>query len=96
MAEAPWKQKMWGERPFWGVGPEFDPWWTLNEEQKKLQKDIMELCRTKIRPHAVCIQIKYFAVLIKHHSSEHCIATLKHIFVKVTYHSLELVRKLCF
>ncbi|KAF0298302.1 NADH-cytochrome b5 reductase 1 [Amphibalanus amphitrite] len=53
MDSEPWTEKMWGGRKFWGVGSEFDPWWTLNEKQKKLQQDLMEICRTKIRPHAI-------------------------------------------
>ncbi|XP_037085486.1 probable acyl-CoA dehydrogenase YngJ [Pollicipes pollicipes] len=46
-------QKMWGSRPFWGVGSEFDPSWTLTDRQKKLEADLIELCRKKIRPHAI-------------------------------------------
>ncbi|XP_066966515.1 uncharacterized protein [Macrobrachium rosenbergii] len=45
--------KPWGKGEFWGVGSEYDPDWVLTESQKKLQADLMELCRTKIRPHAI-------------------------------------------
>jgi len=45
--------KMWGSRPFWGVGAEFDPQWMLTDDQKKIQTDLIELCRKKIRPHAI-------------------------------------------
>ncbi|XP_042859710.1 probable acyl-CoA dehydrogenase YngJ [Penaeus japonicus] len=45
--------KPWGSKEFWGVGSEYDPDWLLTEGQKKIRGDLMELCRTKIRPHAI-------------------------------------------
>ncbi|XP_047469723.1 complex I assembly factor ACAD9, mitochondrial-like [Penaeus chinensis] len=45
--------KPWGNKEFWGVGSEYDPDWLLTEAQKKIRDDLMELCRTKIRPHAI-------------------------------------------
>lgn len=45
--------KPWGSKEFWGVGSEYDPDWLLTETQKKIRDDLMELCRTKIRPHAI-------------------------------------------
>lgn len=44
---------MWGSREFWGVGYEYDPIWVLDDEQKALQRDLIELCRTTLRPNAV-------------------------------------------
>ncbi|XP_013415256.1 uncharacterized protein LOC106177115 [Lingula anatina] len=46
-------QKMWGERQFWGVGSDYDPPYTLTEEQKQIERDLIELCRTTLRPNAV-------------------------------------------
>ena len=44
---------MWGKRPFWGVSFDYDPQWFLTEEQKEIQKKLIELCRTTLRPNAV-------------------------------------------
>ncbi len=46
-------QKMWGKEPFWGLGNEFDPQWLLSEDQKKLQRMIIDLCQTEMRTNAV-------------------------------------------
>ncbi|XP_037785192.1 uncharacterized protein LOC119580999 [Penaeus monodon] len=46
------KMKKWGKGEFWGVGSDYDPDWVLTERQKKLRDNLIELCRTKIRPHA--------------------------------------------
>ena len=45
--------KMWGKEPFWGLGFEFDPQWLLSDEQKKLQKTLIDLCQTSMRENAV-------------------------------------------
>ncbi|MEZ5667031.1 MAG: acyl-CoA dehydrogenase family protein [Alphaproteobacteria bacterium] len=45
--------KMWGSEPFWGLGFEWDPQWLLNDEQKRLQAKLIELCRTTLRDNAV-------------------------------------------
>ena len=45
--------KMWGKDPFWGLGYEFDPQWLLTDEQKKLQKTLIDLCQTSMRENAV-------------------------------------------
>ncbi|KAF0308155.1 NADH-cytochrome b5 reductase 1 [Amphibalanus amphitrite] len=45
--------KRWGSRPFWGLGTELDPDWTLTESQKELRSQLIELCRERIRPHAL-------------------------------------------
>src|SRR6185436_16527673 len=45
--------KMWGKEPFWGLGFEFDPQWLLTDEQKKLQKTLIDLCQTSMRENAV-------------------------------------------
>ena len=46
-------EKMWGSEPFWGLGAEWDPQWLLTDSQKKLQADLIELCRTTLRENAV-------------------------------------------
>jgi alkylation response protein AidB-like acyl-CoA dehydrogenase len=46
-------EKMWGAEPFWGLGAEWDPQWLLTDSQKKLQADLIELCRTTLRENAV-------------------------------------------
>lgn len=46
-------EKMWGDGPFWGLGAEWDPQWLLTDRQKKLQADLIELCRTTLRENAV-------------------------------------------
>ena len=50
---------MWGHTEFWGLGSEFDPDWVLSENQKKIQEQLIEVCRKKIRPHAVSNIIKF-------------------------------------
>ncbi|MGH6894862.1 MAG: acyl-CoA dehydrogenase family protein, partial [Dongiaceae bacterium] len=45
--------KMWGKEPFWGLGYEFDPQWLLTDEQKKLQKALIDLCQSSMRENAV-------------------------------------------
>lgn len=45
--------KRWGNRPFWGLSFDYDPQWFLTEEQKEIQKRLIELCRTTLRPNAV-------------------------------------------
>lgn len=53
--------KQWGGREFWGVGFEFDPQWFLTEEDKALQSQLVELCRSTLRPNAVS---KHFPVFM--------------------------------
>lgn len=45
--------KRWGTRPFWGLSFDYDPQWFLTEEQKEIQKRLIDLCRTTLRPNAV-------------------------------------------
>lgn len=47
------EEKEWGKHEFWGLGYSYDPQWTLSEELKDLQRKLIEVCRTKIRPKAV-------------------------------------------
>ena len=47
------EMKYWGNRPFWGLSFDYDPQWFLTEEQKEIQKRLIELCRTTLRPNAV-------------------------------------------
>ena len=58
--------KKWGKNDYWGIGPEYDPNFLLTEGQKKLLDQLMELCRVKIRPHAV----SDLAYIIYHYRSE--------------------------
>jgi hypothetical protein len=45
--------KTWGKDPFWGLGYEFDPQWLLTDEQRKLQKTLIDLCQQSMRENAV-------------------------------------------
>ncbi|XP_071520471.1 uncharacterized protein [Panulirus ornatus] len=45
--------KKWGRGAYWGIGAEYDPNWILTEKQKKLQADLIDLCRVKIKPQAI-------------------------------------------
>ena len=47
------EEKTWGKRPFWGVSFDYDPQWLLDDEQKKLQRQLIQLCRTTLRHNAV-------------------------------------------
>lgn len=47
------QMKPWGRSEYWGLGAEYDPDWVLTEAQKQLRAELIELCRTKIRPRAV-------------------------------------------
>lgn len=47
------EMKKWGKGEYWGQSAAFDPEWLLTEKQKKLRDDLIELCRVKIRPHAI-------------------------------------------
>lgn len=44
---------MWGDQPYYGLGYEFDPQWFLSDDQKKLQKELIEVCEKVIRPNAI-------------------------------------------
>jgi len=44
--------KIWGGEPYFGLDYEFDPQWYLTEDQKKLQKQLIEVCHDVIRPQA--------------------------------------------
>jgi len=48
--------KRWGTRPFWGLSFDYDPQWFLTAEQKEIQKRLIELCRTTLRPNAVSLK----------------------------------------
>lgn len=45
--------KMWGSEPYFGLDSGFDPDWYLTEDQKRLREELIELCRTVLRPNAV-------------------------------------------
>ena len=44
--------KLWGGEPYFGLNFEFDPQWYLTDDQKKLQKQLIEACHDVIRPQA--------------------------------------------
>ncbi|MBN36115.1 MAG: acyl-CoA dehydrogenase [Rhodospirillaceae bacterium] len=44
--------RQWGEEPFYGLDESFDPQWFLNDRQKALQKQLIEVCHDVIRPQA--------------------------------------------
>ena len=51
--------KTWGEeKEFWGLNWSYDPQWILNEEQREIQRKLIECCRTVVRPNAVSVIIK--------------------------------------
>jgi alkylation response protein AidB-like acyl-CoA dehydrogenase len=43
----------WGGEPYFGLDSGFEPDWFLTEDQKKLRADLIELCRTVLRPNAI-------------------------------------------
>ena len=45
--------KMWGDRPFSGLGFEWDPQWLLSPAQKALQTELIALCETTLRANAI-------------------------------------------
>ncbi|CAL4065939.1 unnamed protein product, partial [Meganyctiphanes norvegica] len=45
--------KAWGRSEFWGLSADYDPEWILTEEHKQLRDKLMDLCKKKIRPHAI-------------------------------------------
>ena len=50
--------KFWGKRPFWGLSFDFDPQWYLTDEQKEIQRRLIELCRTTLRRNAVSFALQ--------------------------------------
>ena len=45
--------KQWGKQAFWGLDFGMDPQWCLDDEQKRIQHDLIQLCKTTLRPNAV-------------------------------------------
>ena len=45
--------KMWGDVEFDGLGYEFDPTWFLTDEDRALERQIIDACQRVIRPLAV-------------------------------------------
>ena len=45
--------KMWGDAEFDGLGYEFDPVWFLTDEDRALEKEIIDACQRVIRPLAI-------------------------------------------
>lgn len=45
--------KKWGAENFWGLSYDYDPQWILDDEQKAIQRELIDVCRTVIRPQAV-------------------------------------------
>ncbi|VDC33927.1 acyl-CoA dehydrogenase family protein [Pseudogemmobacter humi] len=52
--------RMWGDQPYFGLDASFDPDWLLTEAQKELRAELIELCRTTLRPNAVEADKKNF------------------------------------
>jgi alkylation response protein AidB-like acyl-CoA dehydrogenase len=46
------EEKMWGDEPFWGLGYEWDPDWTLTDRQKELRATLIGLCEQEMRANA--------------------------------------------
>ena len=47
------EQKMWGDEPYYGLGYDFDPQWFLTDEQKEIQRKLIELCHSTLAPNAI-------------------------------------------
>jgi alkylation response protein AidB-like acyl-CoA dehydrogenase len=45
--------KRWGDEPYYGLDDEFDPQWFLTDTQRELQRELIEVCRTVLRPTAI-------------------------------------------
>jgi hypothetical protein len=45
-------ERLWGMTPFWGISSAYDPHWLLTPSQLALQQDLIQLCRTTLRPNA--------------------------------------------
>jgi alkylation response protein AidB-like acyl-CoA dehydrogenase len=45
--------KMWGDEEYFGLGHEFDPHWFLSDDDRALERDIIDACQRVIRPLAV-------------------------------------------
>lgn len=52
--------KMWGDQPYFGLDESFDPDWLLTQGQKELRAELIELCRTTLRPNAIEADAKNF------------------------------------
>ncbi len=45
--------KTWGAEPYYGLDFDFDPQWFLTDEQRELQRQLIEVCETTLRPNAI-------------------------------------------
>ena len=45
--------KQWGKQAFWGLDFGMDPQWYLDDEQKRIQHNLIQLCKTTLRPNSV-------------------------------------------
>jgi alkylation response protein AidB-like acyl-CoA dehydrogenase len=45
--------KLWGGKPYYGLGYDFDPQWFLTPEQQALQARLIELCHGTLKPNAI-------------------------------------------
>jgi alkylation response protein AidB-like acyl-CoA dehydrogenase len=45
-------EKMWGGEPYWGLGYDWDPNWTLTDRQQELRATLIELCEKELRENA--------------------------------------------
>lgn len=44
--------KSWGGEPFWGLSDDWDPTWVLNDRQRVLQSQLIDLCEEEMRANA--------------------------------------------
>ena len=51
--------KRWGKSEFWGLGYEFDPIWMWSKEDIALHEELIEVCRTVIRPNGIDVDKNY-------------------------------------
>src|SRR5437879_824506 len=46
------QEKMWGSEPYWGLGYDWDPDWSLTDRHKELRSTLIELCQQEMRDNA--------------------------------------------
>ena len=46
-------EKMWGGKPYYGLGYDFDPQWLFTKEQLEIQEKLIALCEKTLKPNAI-------------------------------------------
>lgn len=46
-------EKMWGGKPYFGLGYDFDPQWLFTPQQLEIQEKLIALCEKTLRPNAI-------------------------------------------